>query len=62
MVSLFSDFYNYYLFIFFQIINVPFPEEAKDKEEDRELPNSRMVVEIGLDEIPSTLGFDFQMF
>ncbi len=32
------------------------------REEDRELPNPHAVVEIGLDEIPLTLGFNFQMF
>ncbi len=47
--------------LFFQIINAPFPKEVEDKEEDRELPNSRMVVEVSLDEIPPTLGFDSQM-
>jgi hypothetical protein len=40
---------------------VPFPKEVEDKEEDRELPNSRMVVEASLDEISPTLGFDSQM-
>jgi len=34
------------------MISAPFLEEV----EDVELPNSRTVVEIGLDEIPSTLG------
>jgi hypothetical protein len=36
---------------------VSFLEEAEDKES----PNSCTVVEIGLDEIPLTLGFDSQM-
>ncbi len=30
--------------------------------EDRESPNSHVVVEAGLDEIPSTSSFDYQMF
>jgi len=34
------------------MISAPFLEEV----EDVELPNSRTVVEVGLDEIPSTLG------
>jgi hypothetical protein len=38
-----------------------FPKEAKDTEEDRESPNSLVVVEVGVDEIPPTLGFDSQM-
>jgi hypothetical protein len=29
--------------------------------EDRESPNSHVVVEVGLDEIPSSLGFNSQM-
>jgi hypothetical protein len=37
---------------------VSFPKEAKNKESS----NSCTVVEIGLDEIPLTLGFDSQMF
>jgi hypothetical protein len=36
---------------------VSFLEEAENKES----PNSCAVVEIGLDEIPLTLGFDSQM-
>jgi hypothetical protein len=40
---------------------VPFFKEVEDTEEDKESPNSCMVVEAGLDEIPPTLGFDFQM-
>jgi hypothetical protein len=50
------------LSIFFQIIDAPFPEEVEDREENSELPNSPMVVEDGLNEIPLTLGFDSQMF
>jgi hypothetical protein len=44
-----------------QIINAPFLEGAKDRDEDKESPNSCTVVESGLDEIPSTLVFNFQM-
>jgi hypothetical protein len=40
---------------------MPFPEEVED-EEDVESPNSRMIVEAGLDEIPPTSIFDPQMF
>jgi hypothetical protein len=45
-----------------KIIGAPFLKEAEDRKEDMELPNSRPIVEVGLDEIPSTLGFNFQMF
>ncbi len=65
----FSNFIDFYgqsisrflklLFVcFFQIIRAPF----FDKAENRELPNSCTVVEVGLNEIPLTLGFNFQMF
>ncbi len=40
---------------------MPFPKEAEDREEDRELPNSRAIIEANLDENPLTLGFDSQM-
>lgn len=33
----------------------------KDKDEDKKSPNSCTIVESGLDEIPSILGFNFQM-
>jgi hypothetical protein len=62
IVSLLSDFYSYYfIFIFFQIINAPFLEEAEDTKEDKESPNSLAVVEVDVDEIPLTSGFDSQM-
>jgi hypothetical protein len=48
--------------LLFQIIDVPFLKEAKDREENMELPNSHTIVEANLDEIPQTLGFNFQMF
>jgi hypothetical protein len=48
--------------LLFQIIDAPFPKEAEDREKNMELPNSRMVVEADLDEIPRNLGLDFQMF
>jgi hypothetical protein len=40
---------------------VPFPEEVEDRDENRDMLNSHVVVESGLDEIPLTLGFDSQM-
>jgi hypothetical protein len=40
---------------------MPFPKEAKDMEEYKESPNSRMVVEANLDDIPPTLGFNSQI-
>jgi len=52
MVSLFSDFHNYYLLGFFSIIGAPFPKEVENKK----LPNSRAI-----DEIPLTSGFNSQM-
>jgi len=48
--------------LFFQIIDAPFLKEAEDREENMESPNSHMVVEVDSDEIPQTLGLDFQMF
>ncbi len=62
MVSLHSDCYNYYLSIFFQTIDAPFPEGATNREESMESPNSRMVIEASLDEIPWTSSFNSQMF
>jgi hypothetical protein len=44
-----------FICLLFQIIYAPFLKEAKDREENMESPNSRMVVEAGLDEIPQTL-------
>jgi hypothetical protein len=41
---------------------VHFPREAEDRKEYMESPNSHLVVEVALHEIPSTLGFNFQMF
>jgi hypothetical protein len=35
---------------------------VKDKEEGMEAPNSHVIVEASLDEIPLTLGFNSQMF
>jgi hypothetical protein len=40
---------------------VPFFEEVKDKEDDKELPNSHVIVEVSLIKKPPTLGFDSQM-
>jgi hypothetical protein len=34
---------------------------VKDKEEDKESPNSHTIIEVGLIEKPLTLGFDSQM-
>jgi hypothetical protein len=45
-----------------KIIGAPFLKEAEDRKEDMESPNSRAIVEVGLDEISLTLGFNFQMF
>jgi hypothetical protein len=57
-----SRFLQLLFFYFFQIIEAPFPKEAKNKEENMESPNSHAIVEVGLDEISLTLGFDFEMF
>jgi hypothetical protein len=46
------------LFFLKKIIGAPFFEEAKDNEENRESPNSHVLVEANLDEIPLTLGFN----
>ncbi len=40
---------------------MPFPKEVENRDENRELLNSHMVVESSLDEIPLTSGFDSQM-
>ncbi len=40
---------------------MPFFEEVEDNDENMESPNSRAIVEFGLDEILSTSSFDSQM-
>jgi hypothetical protein len=47
----------FFVFLFY-IVRVPFLEEVKDVES----PNSCALVEVGLDEIPSTLGVNSLMF
>jgi hypothetical protein len=51
--------------VFSQIIDVPFPKEAEDTEEDSEEDwshqNSFVVVEANFDEVTSTSNFNFQM-
>jgi len=48
--------------LLFQIIDAACIKEAKDRKKDMESPNSCMFVELGLDEIPLTSGFDTLIF